>query len=65
MVYHYPLSVLLADGLEPRHAKMTEEQDDDWDESEIPDYSILRLSTEQTSLFSVSSAGMSGPYASI
>ncbi|KAM9461886.1 protein IMPACT isoform 2-T4 [Clarias gariepinus] len=44
------------DGLEPRHAKMTEEQDDDWDESEIPDYSILRLSTEQTSLFSVSSA---------
>ncbi|KAF5909789.1 protein IMPACT isoform X1, partial [Clarias magur] len=44
-----------ADGPETRHAKMTEEQDDDWDGSEIPDYSILRLSTEQTSLFSVSS----------
>ncbi|GAA6104054.1 protein IMPACT isoform X3 [Tachysurus ichikawai] len=35
---------------------MTEEQDDDLDEGEFPDYSVLRLSTEQTHLFSVSSA---------
>ncbi|XP_053094212.1 protein IMPACT isoform X2 [Pangasianodon hypophthalmus] len=47
------------DGLEPRHAKMTEEQDDDWDEGEIPDYGILRLSSEQAHLFSISSAGTS------
>lgn len=52
---------LLADGLEPRHAKMTEEQDDDWDEGEIPEYGILKLSTEQTHLFSVSSSGKSHP----
>ncbi|XP_060797256.1 protein IMPACT isoform X2 [Neoarius graeffei] len=42
-------------GLEPQHAKMTEEQDDDWDEGDIPDYGVLTLSTEQTHHFSVSS----------
>ncbi|XP_027015200.2 protein IMPACT isoform X2 [Tachysurus fulvidraco] len=44
------------DGLEPQYAKMTEEQDDDLDEGEFPDYSVLRLSTVQTHPFSVSSA---------
>lgn len=55
---------LLADGLEPRHAKMTEEQDDDCDEGEIPDYDVLKLSTEQTHLFSISSSGMLCPQTS-
>lgn len=56
---------LLADGLEPQHAKMTEEQDYDWDEGEIPDYGVLRLSTEQMHHFSVSSTCTSGPQTSI
>lgn len=56
---------LLADGLEPQHAKMTEEQDDDWDEGDIPDYGVLTLSTEQTHHFSVSSTCTSGPQTSM
>ncbi|XP_053490269.1 protein IMPACT isoform X1 [Ictalurus furcatus] len=45
-----------ADGLELWHAKKTEEQHDDWDEAEVPDYGVLRLSTEQTHLVSVFSS---------
>lgn len=37
---------------------MTEEQDDDWEEGEIPDYAILKLSDEQAHLFSASTSGM-------
>lgn len=56
---------LLADALEPRHAKITEEKDDDWHEAEIPEYSVLRLSAEQTQFFSVSSSGKWYPQTSI
>ncbi|KAF7703071.1 hypothetical protein HF521_022078 [Silurus meridionalis] len=46
-------SVSAADGPEPQHAKRTEEQDDAWDGVEIADYGVLRLSNEQTRLFSL------------
>ncbi|KAI4896857.1 hypothetical protein NFI96_016909, partial [Prochilodus magdalenae] len=50
----YPYEV---EGPEPGIAVTTEEEDGDWDEGDVPDYSSLKLNTEQAHLFSSSSAG--------
>ncbi|XP_036442772.1 protein IMPACT isoform X2 [Colossoma macropomum] len=44
------------EGPETGRAVTTEEEDEDWDEGNIPDYSALKLNTEQAHLFSSSSA---------